>query len=198
MSGPESPKEVRLDGSPPPGRDSAQASIGKNPFNRFVVLFLLYLGVIVYLFPKFRFGFPDFIEGASKITAGIVYWMLRPFATDLFRLDAFVALGSFRISVIDECTGVYEMIIYAASVFAYPARLRDKGIGLLLGLPLLYGMNVLRILMLLLVGSRYPASFEFMHIYFWQATLVLMVSGVWLLWIFTIVQNGATRTSNHP
>ena len=102
MSGPESPKEARLDGSPPPGRDSAQASIGKNPFNRFVVLFLLYLGVIVYLFPKFRFGFPDFIEGASKITAGIVYWMLRPFATDLFRLDAFVALlevlseGNFR------------------------------------------------------------------------------------------------------
>ena len=78
-----------------------------------------------------------------------------------------------------------------------PTHLRDKGIGILLGLPILYALNVLRILVLLVAGSQFPESFEFMHIYFWQATLVLMVSAVWLLWIFTIVQNDTTRTPDN-
>ena len=29
-----------------------------------------------------------------------------------------------------------------------------------------------------------------MHIYFWQATLILMITSVWLLWIFKVVRRG--------
>ena len=47
---------------------------------------------------------------------------------------------------------------------------------------------MLRILVLILVGRYRPEIFEFMHIYFWQATLILMITSVWLLWIFKVVR----------
>ena len=31
-------------------------------------------------------------------------------------------------------------------------------------------------------------TFDFMHLYFWQATLILMITSVWLLWIFQVVR----------
>jgi len=179
------------------GRLSAVVGFWQNPFNRFVMLFLLYLGVVSYLFPKLRFGVPEVMEVTSEFAALVVYWMLLPFSSNLLHIDAIVSLGNFSVSVIDECTGIYEILIYMAAVFAYPTGLRDKGLGLLMGIPLLYAMNILRILMLLVVGSLFPTSFEFMHIYFWQATLVIMVSAVWLAWVFFIVQNGATHTPDH-
>lgn len=178
-------------------RRSALVKAWRNPFYRFVARFLMYLAFVSYLFPRFRFGFPELIRWASESAAAIVYWTVSPFANDVRHFDAVVTLGDFNITVIDECTGIYEMLIYAAGVFAYPARLRDKAVGLVLGIPILYGLNVFRILMLLLVGYQFPISFEFMHVYFWQATLVLMVMAVWLLWVIIIVPNDTTHTPDH-
>jgi len=169
----------------------------KNPFNRFVARFLFYLAIVSYLFPKLRFGFPALIHWMSESAASIVYGVVNPFAEDVRHFDSVVTLGSFNITVIDECTGVYEMLIYAAAVFAYPTQLRHKVSGLLMGLPILYAMNVLRILMLLIVGYQFPDLFDFMHLYFWQGTLVIMVSAVWLLWVILMVPNDTKNSPAH-
>ena len=42
--------------------------------------------------------------------------------------------------------------------------------------------------MLVWVGRFHNELFEFMHIYFWQATLILMITSVWLLWILKVVR----------
>ena len=99
-------------------------------------------------------------------------------------------LGGFAVRIIEECTGVFEVIIFVAAVLAFPTTWQKRAIGLGLGIPVLYFFNVLRILVLILVGRYWPEIFEFMHIYFWQATLILMITSVWLLWIFKVVRAG--------
>jgi hypothetical protein len=38
-----------------------------------------------------------------------------------------------------------------------------------------------------------------MHIYFWQATLILMITSVWLLWIFKVVRHESEEdAASHP
>jgi exosortase/archaeosortase family protein len=64
-----------------------------------------------------------------------------------------------------------------------------------MGIPLLYLFNVVRIIVLILVGKFWPSIFDFMHIYFWQATLILMITSVWLLWIFKVVRDDETGTA---
>jgi len=56
-----------------------------------------------------------------------------------------------------------------------------------LGLPALYLFNVLRIIFLTVVGVYYHDLFDFMHLYFWQATLILMITSVWVMWILLVV-----------
>ena len=97
--------------------------------------------------------------------------------------------------IIEECTGLYEILIYAAAVFAFPTSLIKKGIGIALGAPILYAVNVVRIAFLIWIGRFYPEIFDFMHLYFWQATLILMITSVWLLWIFKVVRHEAPA---HP
>ena len=54
-------------------------------------------------------------------------------------------------------------------------------------LPAIYLFNILRIFVLLIVGSTSKRAFDFMHLYFWQATLILMIATVWVGWLMLVV-----------
>jgi archaeosortase B (VPXXXP-CTERM-specific) len=101
-----------------------------------------------------------------------------------------VSLGEFGVRIIAECTGIFEALIFLAAVLAYPTSWAKRAIGIGLGVPILYAFNVVRILVLVAVGHHWVDLFDFMHLYFWQATLILMITSVWLLWIFKVVRHG--------
>jgi len=133
--------------------------------------------------------FPEINEMLVTATAVIEYALLVPFTDQASLTGTFVGFGSFSIEIISECTGLFEMAIYAACVLAFPTSWRNRGLGLLFGIPAIYGFNVLRILCLLLVGRYAHSSFDFFHLYFWQGTLILMITSVWMLWIYLVVRD---------
>jgi archaeosortase B (VPXXXP-CTERM-specific) len=159
-----------------------------NPANRFVVAFLLYLALLNIFYPKFSLRYPELVEWMSRVTAVLGGLSLDLFENDVTQKHKMIIFGGFAVEIIEECTGLYEILIYAAAVFAFPTTLVKKAIGILLGAPILYATNVLRIVFLVWIGRYYPTAFDFMHLYFWQATLILMITGVWLLWIFLVVK----------
>ena len=171
------------------GRGAAARGIWHSPFRRFVLLFCLYLGAVGLAYPELRNQAPGFVQWASEETSWVVYQMMLPFTSEVSQSGKFLSFHSFSVSIIEECIGVYEMLIFGAGVLAFPASARSRALGLLMGLPLLYAINVARILMLVVVGYYAPEYFDFMHLYFWQATLILMITGVWLLWLYVIVRN---------
>lgn len=160
-----------------------------NPFRRFVLLFCLYLGAVGLAYPELRNQAPGFVQWASEQTSVVVYQMMLPFTSEVSQNGKMLTFHSFSVSIIEECIGVYEMLIFGTGVLAFPASARSRALGMLMGLPLLYAINVARILMLVVVGHYAPEYFDFMHLYFWQATLILMITGVWLLWLYVIVRN---------
>jgi archaeosortase B (VPXXXP-CTERM-specific) len=167
-----------------------------NPANRFVVLFLVYLAALAFFYPRFSVRYANVVDAMAHLTAVISGLVLEPFSDVVQQKHKMVVFGSFAVEIIEECTGLYEMLIYSAAVFAFPTSLVKKGIGLLMGVPILYAINVARIVFLICVGRYYPGTFDFMHLYFWQATLILMITSVWLLWIFQVVRReGPARTA---
>ena len=167
----------------------------RNPAYRFVFLFLLYLGIAATLYPPFTEAFPDVVYGMMTITAKIEYWILLPFTDQVTVNYNLVSFMGFPVKIIVECTGIYEVLIFSSAVLAFPTLWSKRGLGLLMGIPLLYLFNVVRIVVLILVGKFWPSIFDFMHIYFWQATLILMITSVWLLWIFKVVRDDETSTA---
>jgi archaeosortase B (VPXXXP-CTERM-specific) len=164
----------------------------RNPAYRFVFLFLLYLAISATGYPPFTEHFPNVVHGMMTITADIEYWILRLFTDKVTVTQNLVSFMGFPVKIIVECTGIYEVLIFCSAVLAFPTTWSKRGQGLLMGIPLLYLFNVVRIMVLILVGKFWPSIFDFMHIYFWQATLILMITSVWLLWIFKVVRDDET------
>ena len=123
----------------------------------------------------------------AESTAYVEFLVMSLFSSEVAQNGRLVTFADFQVMIVGECVGPLEFMIYSAAVFAFPATWRQRFLGLLYGLPLLYFFNVVRIGMLLVVGSHDAKLFEFFHVYFWQTTLVLLVGGVWLLWVALVV-----------
>jgi archaeosortase B (VPXXXP-CTERM-specific) len=91
------------------------------------------------------------------------------------------------VEIIDECTGLFEMLIYIAAVAAFSTSIRKRLLGMAIGIPAIFLFNLARIIFLLLAGAYSKSLFDFMHLYFWQATLIIMISSVWIGWLYLVV-----------
>ena len=160
-----------------------------NPAYRFVLLFAVLLGTEVVVYPILTKKYFFVIEILNRGTAQLAYLVLTAFTEKAIINGNLVHMDGFAVRIIEECTGIFEVIIFVAAVLAFPTSWAKRMVGLAMGIPMLYVFNVVRILVLILVGRYQPDVFEFMHIYFWQATLILMITSVWLLWIFKVVRD---------
>jgi exosortase H (IPTLxxWG-CTERM-specific) len=153
----------------------------------FVATFLGILLIGAVLYPYFSIALEEELRGFMAVTAHICGTVLGAFSGDIVISDRYISYRGFSVEIIEECTGIFEMLIFLAALISYPASWRSKLVGFCLGLPALYLFNVIRIIFLTIVGVYHRELFEFMHLYFWQATLILMITTVWVLWILMVV-----------
>lgn len=93
------------------------------------------------------------------------------------------ATGSFEIA--GSCTGTLVVFLYAGAVLSFPASLRSKAVGLLIGLVLLNLLNFLRTLAIILFSSKIPGYFWTMHVVIGQAVVIAGTLAVFMWWIQT-------------
>lgn len=127
---------------------------------------------------------PDFLlEGVNLVTAALVNACLACQGSICERAGSVLTVGGFRVRIITECTSVYLCILYAAAVFSQPATLAERLRGLLSGIILLSGLNVIRIAAVTLVGARRPEIFEILHLYLGQVVMIFAVIALCVCWI---------------
>jgi len=161
--------------------------IWANAAYRFVIYFLVNLGIAAIVYSFITGELFGIVEAMMTVTAKSEGFILGIFSSQVAVGNYSVTFSGFTVRIIEECTGIYEILIFIAAVVAFPTTLKKKGIGLAFGIPLMYIFNVVRILALILVGRYHYGIFEFMHLYFWQVTLILMITSVWVLWILKVV-----------
>ncbi len=93
-----------------------------------------------------------------------------------------LASGSFAVDVSPACSGAVPSMIYVAAVVAYPARLRAKLIGVAIGIAIIHGVNLVRVIALFLVGLFLHQYFHDTHVYVAQALVVAVAVATWLFW----------------
>jgi archaeosortase B (VPXXXP-CTERM-specific) len=127
----------------------------------------------------------------ENITASILGFLLRIFGMDVVVSGNTVTIvGHITLRIIDECTAVFGSIIYISCVLAYPADVKKKVIGIVLGIPCLYAINMVRLVILAFVGVGVsnPEIFEFVHNYLWQTIFIVFVIVIWLVWVDKVVK----------
>jgi archaeosortase B (VPXXXP-CTERM-specific) len=154
-----------------------------NPQVRYPALVLTYLLIGGSLFNASLDELRGPLEALEERTAWSVHALVSLFTDLTTQRGKLVTLDGFAVSIIIECVGLLEMLIYSACVIAFPAPLRTRALGVLFGCLAIFVFNLLRISTLLIVGRHWGDYFDFFHVYFWQATLIAMIVGVLYAWI---------------
>lgn len=149
----------------------------------FIGLIVVFFAALTYTPIVERVDIAWFLARFSAITS----WLLLD---RLGRLGGFPVVlegtnlvsGSFRVDVSPACSGAVPSMIYLAAVFAYPAGWRSKLKGAALGLAIIQGVNLARVVALFLVGMFHPRLFHEIHVYVAQSLVVAIAVATWLFW----------------
>lgn len=148
-----------------------------------VFFFCILVSVLVY--PKFLGS--DAFDGLKAFTARATGFFLNLFRTPAEVNGTIVSSSDFSINIVGECTGVVPMIIFLSAVLAYPGKIKQKLVGMAIGIAGLYLLNLVRTVSLFYIGSAFPDFFESAHFIAWQALMILFAIVLWLFWVEKLV-----------
>ena len=89
---------------------------------------------------------------------------------------------SFGVNINNGCNGVEAMLILLASIVAFPASMKARAVGLILGAIVVQLLNAVRIITLYLLGAYHPKVFDLFHTAVWQIVIILAAIGFFLVW----------------
>lgn len=114
--------------------------------------------------------------------------VVRGMGTDAVTTGAVVRTRDFAVEIKNNCNAIYELGLYAAAVWAYPASVGAKLAGTLVGAGVLNLVNLLRVVTLLALGIFAREWFEVAHVYVWQAVFFALVALCWFGWVLRVSQ----------
>ena len=119
-------------------------------------------------------------ERTAQMTASILRWLGEE-ATRSGRIVSHP--GGFAYEVHYHCVGFLPAAALVASVLASPGRAKHKVSFLVIGLCLLTGLNLGRLVHLFFVGVYRPDLFALAHSVVWHGIVVLSVAGLFFAWV---------------
>ena len=105
--------------------------------------------------------------GASVVASGVV-------------LSFANAAGAVMVS--SGCNGVEVCILFAAAIMPFPAPIAARVVGVVVGVVAIQLLNLVRIISLLFLARFAQNLFDFFHLFFWDAFIMLDAVVLFLAW----------------
>lgn len=166
------------------------------PVVRFVLLFLGSYIVLSFLYglylqesesQKYHPDFLTYLVGKQsiEILQGFNYdakliTVLNAPISELYIGDRNVA------QIIEGCNSISVIILFMAFVIAFSEKVKKTLIFLFAGAVLLYGVNIIRIVLLSVLLYEYPQYSGFLHGVVFPAIIYGMVFILWMVWVGTL------------
>lgn len=158
--------------------------------SKYPVSFFLIIFIIIFFF-SYRLLYIGFIANTLhplliKITAFLPYKILSLFDKQVFLVsNSTIVSPNFSLEVIIDCCAIEPTLIFASAVISFPvATIKNKFYGLLIVLPIIFTLNLFRIVTLYLSGSYFNLHFmQRMHLDIWQGIFILISAALFFLWL---------------
>jgi exosortase/archaeosortase family protein len=149
---------------------------------RFAAILAIYGAVIFLTYRDEVLGV--YLAPLAVLTARLILPLIRQLGIDATREGALIAQPEgFAYEVAYTCTGFLPVLTYIVCVLAYPASWRHRSVGIALGAPLLWMVNVSRLVHLFYVGVFQPTSFRWAHEVAWEGLLAIAFVTLWMAWM---------------
>jgi exosortase H (IPTLxxWG-CTERM-specific) len=131
----------------------------------------------------------------TSLIADVSAWIIQVFDDNVVSISNVIRdqTSGFGVRIERGCNGVEALIILFSAIFAFPAPLKNKLIGFVIGFFAIQALNLVRIVSLFYLGQWNQVAFEWFHLYLWQALIILDALVVWLVWLRTLPQARARR-----
>ena len=154
----------------------------RHPVTRFCLLFLgLLVGFYVLLTLDLLKNY--FSTPVTSLIASQGAFVLKILGLDVYASGITISGAGFSVKILGNCNAILETVLFLSAVMAFPATLKEKVIGGSLGTIFIYLLNLLRVVILYLIGVYAPQHFEESHIYISQSIFIFLVAIFWFCWI---------------
>jgi len=161
-----------------------------------LVRIYIYFGVaLVFFFALFAqdFFFKSVMEPFTAFVAFCSSKLLNVFGSWTSVSGTHLSSSDYGINVVYGCNGAFATAILLSGIIAYPSRIREKLVGVLIGIPAIFAINQVRVISLFLLGRSHPDVFEEAHVYVWQPIIIIFAIFVWDFWARNFVRKGKVQ-----
>ena len=150
---------------------------------KFLSLFVLFLlaGHIILQISYLKIG--PFLINVLHAKVGAFIIGLISHDGSVTALNSTITSKSMSMQIVKGCDGTEGLLLIIAAMFAFPASLREKAVGLALGILFIYILNLIRIVGLWFILGHAPALFDIMHVYVGQTFIILSGFLFFLWWV---------------
>lgn len=129
-----------------------------------------------------------------KVQATLTKLFLSACGYSIVIRDATLIGDQFQVSIKGGCDGIEASALYAIALISLPLVARKYKItGLIVGLSILFVLNIIRIAGLYLAGIHWPAFFEFFHLHGGVIAFLLISVIMWLIWVQWVMKKTAHK-----
>ena len=153
----------------------------RHPITRFCLLFLGLLVAFSFLL-SLELIKEYLYNPFTALIASQAAWILKVFGQKVYASGIIISGEGFSVKIVANCNAIFEIFLFLSAVIAFPALLKEKLFGGVLGTIFIYLLNLLRVVLLFLIGVYSPQFFEETHIYVAQSFFIVTVAIFWLLW----------------
>ncbi len=168
-------------GSKPKPANSAVWVGSKRPVFIFVGVFVLLMGVF-YAITFLPFVNKGVMQGLQEVNARASAAVLNIFGEGARAIDTNITSNRYSVNIKHGCDAIEPIALFVAAVLAFPAPLRTKWPGLLIGTFVLTALNIVRIISLFYVGIHWQSAFDTMHEDVWQPAFIVFSLFFWVVW----------------
>jgi exosortase H (IPTLxxWG-CTERM-specific) len=104
----------------------------------------------------------------------------------------------YAVAVRRGCDPLEPIVLFVAGVIAFPAAWRQRLPRLVGGAFFLFGLNLVRIDSLYLLGAKQSPLLDSFHLAWWPAFFILCALALWVLWLLSLRRPGSDAQPAAP
>lgn len=113
-------------------------------------------------------------------SAGLLEWL----GYDVFVVNRIIGISEFSgIEIADGCNGIAAMGLFLGFILAYPGKWSDRISYMIMGMGLIYLVNILRVVTLTITQVQWPQFFNFTHDYSTTGIFYIVIFILWMVWV---------------
>jgi exosortase H (IPTLxxWG-CTERM-specific) len=157
----------------------------KKPVLLFIGLFVFFIGLFYILWIS-SFGSTHLFEPVISFYAAASGKILAWLGYNVSVTGTLIYSSTFNLSIKRGCDAIEATAMFVSAVLAFPASIRKKILGIIIGIVTLMLVNFIRIITLFITGLTHPALFNFMHDQIWQIIYIAIAVLLLIFWLQSI------------